>query len=307
MVEATTSKDGASTSATSEELQARSRNVNWYVKDLPEVPAAAREVFEQYSQIPAGKAVEHITQIVCMLPFVVSRKRRADDGQREQAWDIWPFPCLGGWRFLNLNIRTTAQYPDIVSRVQQGEKLLDLGCCFGQELRRLIFDGAPAENLYGVDLRPEFFDLGYDLFLDRDTCKATFIAADAFTEPEAVMALNGQISIVYAGAFFHLFDRPQQLFLAKLVTRLLEPKAGSLLLGRQVGSIKPGSYEHRTNSNGRMFRHDEQSWRELWEEAGREMGVSWSVEVELKETERLKGDGLGSQSAMQMQFCVRRL
>lgn len=200
------------------------------------------------------------------------------------------------------------QYSDIVSRVQSGEKLLDLGCCFGQEIRRLIFDGAPDKNLYGADLRPEFFDLGYELFLDKQRCQARFIAADLFEEPEDLMALSGELSIVYAGAFFHLFDRPQQLAVAKLVTKLLKPEAGSMVLGRQVGSITPGVYEHGTNPTSRMFRHDVQTWRDLWTEAGKDIGVDWEVEVELVDAYRDKQNlNFGDATVRQLRFCVTRL
>lgn len=200
------------------------------------------------------------------------------------------------------------QYNEIVSRVQDGEKLLDLGCCFGQELRRLIFDGAPAENLYGADLRPEFFDLGYELFLDREKCQAKFIAADLFEEPEELMALSGKLSIIYAGAFFHLFDRPQQLAVAKMVTKLLKPEVGSMVLGRQVGSVTPGVYEHGTNPTSRMFRHDEQTWKDLWAEAGRDVGVEWDVEVELVDAYKdIKNLNFGDSTVRQLRFCVRRV
>ena len=51
------------------------------------------------------------------------------------------------------------------------------GCCFGQEIRKLAYDGAVQSNLYGCDPRSEFFNLGYRLFRDRDTLKSTFIEA----------------------------------------------------------------------------------------------------------------------------------
>ena len=149
--------------------------------------------------------------------------------------------------------------------------------------------------------------MGYNLFLDKDKSKITFIAADIFAhwESDAIKALKETFSVVYAASFFHLFDRPQQLELAKLVTRLLKPEAGSMVLGRQVGSIKPGPYEHKTNPESKMFRHDEQSWKEMWEEAGREMGVRWDVQAELREVERRDGRP-GSDDVRELRFCVRR-
>lgn len=38
-----------------------------------------------------------------------------------------------------------------------------------------MYDGAPAENIYGSELRPEYIQLGYDLFLDKQTLKAKMI------------------------------------------------------------------------------------------------------------------------------------
>ena len=192
-------------------------------------------------------------------------------------------------------------------RVKAGEKLLDLGCFCGQEMRKLILDGAPSENLYGTDLRPEFFDIGYELFLDREKCKSTFIAANIFEPSPELEALNGTISVVYAGAFFHLFDRPQQLQLAKRIAALVTAQPGSMVLGRQVGNVNPGLYEHATNENGKMFRHNEQSWKELWEEAGNETGTKWDVWAELRMTRRYAKLGLNQDGARQMHFCVRRI
>ena len=60
---------------------------------------------------------------------------------------------------------------DLLSRLEKGHALLDAGCRPGQDLRTLVFDGAPsASNLYGLDISPAFFDLGFELFRDRHTC-----------------------------------------------------------------------------------------------------------------------------------------
>jgi hypothetical protein len=42
------------------------------------------------------------------------------------------------YRFLDLSILSTEVYPEVIQRVKGGEKLLDLGCCFGQEVRQLV-------------------------------------------------------------------------------------------------------------------------------------------------------------------------
>lgn len=42
------------------------------------------------------------------------------------------------FRFLDLNMCNQPYYPEVLERVKNGEKILDIGCCFGQELRKLV-------------------------------------------------------------------------------------------------------------------------------------------------------------------------
>jgi hypothetical protein len=172
----------------------------------------------------------------------------------------------------------------------------------------LILDGAPAENIYGTDLRQGFFGLGKEFFRDKDTLKSHFVAANIFEPNEELDALSGTFSIIYAGAFYHLFDRPKQLQMIKRTISLLSPTPGSFVLGRQVGNVTSGRWEHATNDEMVMFRHNEKSWRELWEQAGQETGTKWDVWVELVVTDRwTKFGGSAQGGARQLNFVVSRL
>ncbi len=51
------------------------------------------------------------------------------------------------YRFLNFGLPSTSVYGEVLERVKQGQSLLDLGCCFSQELRRLV--GCLAINVDG--------------------------------------------------------------------------------------------------------------------------------------------------------------
>jgi len=173
-------------------------------------------------------------------------------------------------------------YPLILERLKSGnENFLDLGCCFGQELRKLVADGAHSENLYGSDLRPEFFDLGYKLFRDKESLNSTFIAADIFDESSALSSLDGNIDIIYAGSFLHLFGYDDQVKVCKRIVKLLRDKKGSLLLGRQVGDVVASETVHNTNKNLNMFRHNSESFKKMWEEVGEATGTKWRVESEM--------------------------
>jgi SAM-dependent methyltransferase len=160
-------------------------------------------------------------------------------------------------------------YPTILHRLKaSNETFLDLGCCFGQEIRRLVHDGAPSSQLYGADLRPEFFALGYSLFRDSSTLKTTFLAADIFDPSSPLKGLEGKVNIMYCGSFLHLFNYEQQVNVCKRIVEILRPKRGSVVLGKQAGSAVSGERVHRTNEAQSMFRHNEESFRKMWSEIG---------------------------------------
>lgn len=171
-------------------------------------------------------------------------------------------------------------YPTILERLKTGnEQFLDLGCCLGQDIRKLVADGAPSEYLYGSDIKPEFFDLGYKLFCDKETLKSTFIAADIFDTSSNLKSLDDKIDIVYIGAFLHLFNYEEQATVCKRLVTLLRAKPGSVIVGSQVGHLKPGERVHEANKSQKMWSHNAKSFSEMWDEVGLATNSKWRVEA----------------------------
>lgn len=253
--------------------------------------------------------------------------------QRSRAFGIYPYPCIGQLRFLNLSLSRHPLYPEVLARLRPDTKLeaqqyeslsisgegsgtsylhshpqlfLDLGCCLAQDLRKLVFDGVPSENLYGLDIERDFIDLSYDLFKDHTTLKSQFVVEDMFlAEPErdcdsstskssasstspltSLASLDKRISIIAANSFFHLYNYSDQLRLAKRVVQLLSPERGSLILGRQVGSSQPGEY-NAVNNRGTRYSHNIASFRRFWDQVAEEIGngCKFRVEAALDEEE----------------------
>jgi SAM-dependent methyltransferase len=186
-------------------------------------------------------------------------------------------------------IRAISRSPDyntILNRIRtNNETFLDLGCCFGQDIRRLVNDEAPQSHLYGADLRPEFFDLGYKLFRDASTLKAKFLTADIFDPSSPLEELEGKVDIIYAGSFLHLFNYETQVVVCKRIVKLREKK-GAVVLERQAGNILAGEKVHRTNQAGSMFQHNEESFRKMWVDFSEATGTEWRVDVEMFEVDR---------------------
>lgn len=258
-----------------------------YSKDIVEDITQARKLLEEYSGIPPDRVLDHIHAV------------------REKAWAIHPYPCVGRFRFLDLSISRHPLYPHVLRRLkEQSQTLLDLGCCFGQDIRRLVSDGAPAQNLYAADLHPEFLELGFELFGDKDRLRAHFLTGDVFDDDHAaeLASLDAKIDVIHAASFLHLFDWDAQVRAATRMVRMLRPAAkDALVLGRQVGTQEPASYRGR-------FRHDADSFQRMWDEVGAKTGTKWMVKAELlplteREKELQVKDG-GEEEGRHMRWMV---
>ena len=178
----------------------------------------------------------------------------------------------------------------------------------GQDVRKLVSDGVPSENTFASDVKKTFWDLGYDMFLDKSSLRTKFLEADIFDEDSQLKQLDGKLDIVHTSSFFHLFDLEEQIKVAKRVIRLLKPVPNALLVGRQAGLPDAGSFSHVLNRTG-PFWHNAESWKDMWERVGKETGTQWHVEAELGE------EGLGASArtslvpanARRLTFTVRRL
>jgi SAM-dependent methyltransferase len=178
-----------------------------------------------------------------------------------------------------MSIRTSWEYPKILEKVKSGEKLLDLGCCFGQDLRSLAADGAPTENLYGSDLEQRFLDLGYEMFRDKEKFKGTFYAADVFDANSQLRKdLKGKMGVIHCGSFLHLFNWSQQVEVVEAICDMLKDTPGTMVAGRQTGSMESGEYRTRLSDRTR-FRHNKESFEKLWKEVGEKKGHQFKVET----------------------------
>lgn len=159
--------------------------------------------------------------------------------QRDKAWDIYPYPCIGQFKFLALRIYEQPSYDTVVRRLKQGAKYLDIGCCLGQDIRKLVMDGAPPENLYGAELHAPFIDVSYELFRDHGLA-ATFMEADALdiSVGSPLSKLKGEVDFIHLGMVLHVFGQENQRAVLENCISLLKPERGSMVLGTAVGHVE---------------------------------------------------------------------
>ncbi|KAK5657240.1 hypothetical protein OQA88_3299 [Cercophora sp. LCS_1] len=274
------------------------KTLGFYTLDASTLRDSGRPLLREHAGIPEDDINQHVEAI------------------RAKAFAVCPYPCIGMFQFLDLHLMTTDVYPEVLDRIKAGETFLDLGCCLGQELRQLALDGAPTANTFGSDLYGGFFDVGYDLFRDRDRLETTFVAADAFDDNSSLAALAGTMDMIYTGAFFHLWSLEEQERAVTRVISLLRPRPGSLVIGRQSGSAEAGPFSRAGDTSGRThFRHNAETWKELWDRVGEATGTKWTVTADLNDPEYTLAAPTGAKSAdierkitsRGLRFVVRRL
>ncbi|KAL9601636.1 MAG: hypothetical protein Q9219_002356 [cf. Caloplaca sp. 3 TL-2023] len=260
---------------------ARSVSWPWYHHVLTnELTPDAKKLLATYSRVPPDEMEAHIYSI------------------RDKAWGIFPWPCVGEFWFLSFGLAKHPLYRNMVlPRLKAGQTLLDVGACLGQDIRKCIFDGAPATNLYASDLFPAYEGLAYDLWRDQARIPAGHFLADdiladnaTFTSGPLMTRLGpGSVDIIAATMFLHLFNYENQLKTATRILRLLSHKPGSLVLGSQAGSIdfgeqtlKPPFHRSETGAKRTVFRHNPESFERLWKEAGRVTGVPLRITAVLQ-------------------------
>lgn len=214
-------------------------------------------------------------------------KRHILEVQRK-AYDIYGYPCIRFMNFIRMGIAKHPAYQAALSLPTQreGAILLDIGCCFGNDLRKAVADGWPVENTIASDLRQGYWDFGHELFgSNTESFPAAFVAGDAFDarmiaprlpyksppstprpnlkKLRSLTPVQGRVSAIHAKDLFHLFDKKRQLALAMQLASLLTPLPGSIIFGSHVGLPKMGQQIEEIDST--MFCHSPDSWRDLWE------------------------------------------
>ncbi|KAF9065018.1 hypothetical protein BDP27DRAFT_1332572 [Rhodocollybia butyracea] len=219
-----------------------------------------------------------------------------------KAFSIFPYPCIRRFGFTELKLGRLPAYEQLLKlgRDRENAIFIDLGCCFGNDVRKAVQDGYPVQNTIAVDLRRGLWDLGHEMFkstpesfttpfIEGDILDQKFLstvvpftkdsppttAAPSLNTVTTLNELRGHVSVLYTASFFHLFLEPEQEKIAHALAGLLSPEPGSMLLGVHGASNTKGFWKP-TGSDYTMFCHCPESWKELWE------GIFGKGNVEVK-------------------------
>ncbi|KAJ5697935.1 hypothetical protein N7488_011619 [Penicillium malachiteum] len=249
---------------------------SWYQDEIgPRMTATAEFVFLNWSGLAGEELVSHLYRV------------------RDQAWSVSKYPCVGLWMFLLDGIAAFPQFPTVLDIAKQPQaKTIDLGCGLGQDLRLLAAHGVSTENMWALDMNDGLWKVGYDLFRDQTQMQAKFIHAD-FLEVDPALdqglsPLEGQMDLILASQFTHLFDWAGQLTASKNMVYLSKP--GTMIVGFQQGRKTAREIPRPWRT---VFYHNKDSFLQLWDVVQQQTGSRWKLditEVQLKDTGMLDVD-----------------
>jgi SAM-dependent methyltransferase len=168
-------------------------------------------------------------------------------------------------------------YAKVLKRLQDGDTLMDVGCFMGDDLRRLAYDGAPSDKMYGVDI-VSHWDVGFAMYRDKERFKAQFIEADIM-KPEAnaqLAGLEGKIDIISISAVLHQWPWDTQVECVKQLVKF--SKLGTIVMGHQMGNVNAGELLFAVQGV-KQWRQNPESFKRLWDEAGEATGTVWKTEA----------------------------
>lgn len=133
-------------------------------------------------------------------------------------------------------ISNMSMWPDILKRARAGTIILDLGCCFGQNLGLLAANGVETASMYAIHISSEFWSLSFDLFREGSKTKATFIHRDTFDQSLRLQQLEGKIDIILVCQLLHLFGQEHQILATKSTVQLFRPGSVALDINERTHS-----------------------------------------------------------------------
>lgn len=209
---------------------------------------------------------------------------------------------------MELHLSTRGEiYTDIIRRTQRGQRFLDVGCCLGQDVRKLVHDGAPSQNVAGLDLNQQFLDLGHQLFRDADS-DLTFMQADILDGGDGGDGGDGSrwacergmreaIDVIHLGMLLHMFNWEQQVQAFRNIIRMSNPVKGSLILGEAAGHVE--GIPVRATWGGDTMRHNADSFGELVRQVSAQTETGWALTCDLR-----RGSGRTSWNNPQMRRLI---
>eukprot|EP00960_Hanusia_phi_P067560 766655-Hanusia_phi.AAC.4 len=236
--------------------------LNYNVDDECKLEEADLAFFMQYTRRDRWTDIHEAVEYVKKIWLAVKAKYHT-------------YRCIQTMSFLKPKVQNLSAYPRILEtfNAQGCIKVADIGCCFGQETRKLIVDGIPPDMIWAVDVIDGYWKAGLDLYADNEDSQQCISKVHTiFTDPCADNAdenlslnlLTADFDCIVLMFVFHVLSLKQSETLVQRMALML--KRGGQVMGVCIGSDaarewhltpdgKSSRYLHSTETLTQMFLH----------------------------------------------------
>lgn len=189
------------------------------------------------------------------------------------------YRCISAFSYLTPKCRLHPKYQECIELLLQDRnaRILDLGTCFGQEVRGLIQSGVDPSQITASDLLPNYWNAGKDLFLDNMEEVANLRGlnqtqtlfgdwATPITCGDITDNLENYFDVIICWAVFHVLSKEQVDFMIRRIFRVLKP--GGILIGSCRGARESKEWVKTPDSLSRRYLHNASSLAKAFESAG---------------------------------------
>jgi SAM-dependent methyltransferase len=175
------------------------------------------------------------------------------------------YRCVQQLTFLQTRVNIHWHYPAVMETLKANSeaRFLDLGCGFGTDTRRLIVDGWKEENVVAVDVIPDFWKYGLELYADEEVLKTRVLFGNVITDQKFVKTLHplGPFDHVWAGNVLHVLNQENVEAFVRVIFELLN--SGGTFFGRCVGSERAQIFQPEIAGRDPVYLHSPQSLEEM--------------------------------------------
>ncbi len=191
------------------------------------------------------------------------------------------FGCISAFLYLTPLAHHHPTYPSLIEKAQKDSsfKVLDLGCCFGQETRNFLLRGLSPHQVCASDLNDTYWEAGKDMFMDGTVAKDRGIDqvvtkfgdwalpnSHVLSSSDVVTGWEGHFNGVLCWAVLHVLSKEQVDNMLARICKALKP--GGVLLGVTGGARVASEWFRTPDNTQQRFLHDATTLREAFERAG---------------------------------------
>jgi SAM-dependent methyltransferase len=143
-------------------------------------------------------------------------------------------------RFAIPRIDAHPHYMEVIKRINESTRFLDVGSGPGWDLRKVIKDGLIIENAKGIDIDPFLIQIGFELYRDKEIMSKVFEIGDALS----TRFESGYFDIVHSGSVIHALGKLNEVMKhLKEMYRILKKNDG-IFFGRTLGNHYEKEYPY---------------------------------------------------------------